>query len=135
MVALLPFWPSVYNKLATDCDGRVREQAHVALHAVVRSVGRELATCLRSVCSVWWLARWDPHAPAAAAASAAWSTAPKRRQSTGSSVRSSSVRPSSPPCGAQCGWGGGAPRAPGALGDPRVHGAPGARSCIVYNNV
>ena len=75
MVALLPFWPSVYNKLATDCDGRVREQAHVALHAVVRSVGRELATCLRSVCSVWWLARWDPHAPAAAAASAAWSTA------------------------------------------------------------
>ena len=36
MLAVLPFWPSVYTKLATDTDRRVREQANVALQAVVK---------------------------------------------------------------------------------------------------
>ena len=36
MLALLPFWPSVYTKLATDTDRRVREQANIALEAVVK---------------------------------------------------------------------------------------------------
>ena len=36
MLAVLPFWPSVYSKLATDTDRRVREQAHIALEAVVK---------------------------------------------------------------------------------------------------
>ena len=66
---------SVYNKLATDCDGRVRELAHTCLTAVVTRVGRSLATCLKTLCGVWYLGRFDPHTPAASAANTAWCTA------------------------------------------------------------
>ena len=57
MVAILPFWPSVYTKLATDNDGRARELAHSCLAVVVARVGRSLATCLKTLCGVWYLAR------------------------------------------------------------------------------
>ena len=43
MVTLLPYWTSVYTKLALDCEGRVREQSHGCLLSVVSKVGRQLA--------------------------------------------------------------------------------------------
>ena len=75
MVCLLPFWSSVYTKLATDCDGRVREQAHTGLLSVVTKVGRQLAPQLGLLAGVWYLAQFDPHQPAALAATQAWAAA------------------------------------------------------------
>jgi len=75
MLALLPFWPSVYNKLATDVDRRVRELAHTCLMRVVKGVGKNLALHLKTMCGVWYLGQSDPHTPAAQAALAAWQAA------------------------------------------------------------
>ena len=75
MVALLPYWSSVYTKLAMDCDGRVREQSQLCLLTVVTKVGRNLALQLSQLAGVWYLAHFDPHQPAALAASQAWAAA------------------------------------------------------------
>ena len=75
MASVLPYWPSVYNKLATDTDRRVRELAHTALNLVIKGVGRALAPHLKSLVGAWFLGQADPHAQAAAAASAAWELA------------------------------------------------------------
>ena len=75
MAAVLPYWPTVYSKLATDTDRRVRELAHLALAAVVRPVGRQLAPHLRAMVGAWYLGMADPHLQAAAAATAAWELA------------------------------------------------------------
>ena len=75
MVTLLPYWTSVYTKLALDCDGRVREQSQGCLLSVVRKVGRKLAPHLPHLAGLWYLAQYDPHLPAASAASQAWAAA------------------------------------------------------------
>jgi len=75
MTSVLPYWPSVYNKLATDTDRRVRELAHTALSLVIKGVGRALAPHLKSLVGAWFLGQADPHTQAAAAASAAWELA------------------------------------------------------------
>jgi len=75
MLCVLPFWPSVYNKLATDVDRRVRELAHTCLMAVVKGVGKNLALHLKTMCGVWYIGQSDPHTPAAQAALAAWQAA------------------------------------------------------------
>eukprot|EP00092_Neocalanus_flemingeri_P024263 GFUD01026312.1.p1 GENE.GFUD01026312.1~~GFUD01026312.1.p1 ORF type:complete len:1657 (-),score=379.47 GFUD01026312.1:31-5001(-) len=75
MLSVLPYWPSVYNKLATDGDRRVRELAHACLMSVVKGVGKNLALHLKTMCGVWYIGQSDPHAPAAQAASAAWQAA------------------------------------------------------------
>ena len=75
MVTLLPYWTSVYTKLALDCEGRVREQSHGCLLSVVSKVGRQLAPHLPQLAGVWYLAQYDPHLPAATAASQAWAAA------------------------------------------------------------
>jgi len=75
MLTLLPFWPSVYNKLATDGDRRVRELAHTCLLSVVKGVGKNLALHLKTMCGVWYIGQSDPHTPAAQAALAAWHAA------------------------------------------------------------
>jgi hypothetical protein len=48
MLAVLPFWPSVYNKLGTDGDRRVRELAHASLALVVPAVGKALTPHLKA---------------------------------------------------------------------------------------
>jgi hypothetical protein len=48
MLAVLPFWPSVYNKLGTDGDRRVRELAHASLALVVPVVGKALTPHLKA---------------------------------------------------------------------------------------
>ena len=75
MTAVLPYWPSVYNKLATDTDRRVRELAHSALSLVIKGVGRGLAPHLKALVGAWFLGQADPHTQAAAAATAAWEVA------------------------------------------------------------
>jgi hypothetical protein len=50
MLSVLPFWPAVYNKLATDGDRRVRELAHTAMGLVVRAVGKALTPHLKVQC-------------------------------------------------------------------------------------
>ena len=75
VVALLPYWPTVYGKLATDTDRRVRELAHTALAAIVRPVGKSLALHLKAMVGPWFLGMADPHTQAAAAATAAWQAA------------------------------------------------------------
>ena len=75
MTSVLPYWPSVYNKLATDTDRRVRELAHTALALVIKGVGRALAPHLKSLVGAWFLGQADPHTQAATAASAAWELA------------------------------------------------------------
>ena len=82
MVSVLPFWTSVFTKLATDVDVRVREQSYTCQQSVVTRVGRNLATCLKSMSGVWYLGMFDPHPAAAGAAHAAWSAAfPPHKQS------------------------------------------------------
>ena len=76
MLTVLPFWPAVYNKLATDGDRRVRELAHTALGLVVKAVGKALTPHLKAVAGVWFLGQADNQAPAAqVAAVAAWRAA------------------------------------------------------------
>jgi len=75
MLTVLPFWPSVYNKLATDGDRRVRELAHTCLMSVVKGVGKNLALHLKTMCGVWYIGQSDPHTPAAQAALVAWQAA------------------------------------------------------------
>ena len=72
MVSVLPFWPSVYNKLAVDTDHRVRELTHIALKHIVAAVGKNLAPHLKSISGTWFIGQSDSHAPAADAALAAW---------------------------------------------------------------
>jgi len=75
MLAVLPYWPSVYTKLAGDGDRRVRELSHSSLGAVVSSVGKHLAPHLKAMAGVWFLGQCDPHLPAASSATAAWNSA------------------------------------------------------------
>ena len=75
MTAVLPYWPSVYNKLASDTDRRVRELSHTALSLVIKGVGRALAPHLKALVGAWFLGQADPHIQAATAAAAAWELA------------------------------------------------------------
>ena len=66
VLAVLPFWPRIYAKIAVDHDRRVREAAQRANLKVVTSVGKALAPYLKSLMPAWFLSQHDPHAPAAA---------------------------------------------------------------------
>ena len=66
VLAVLPFWPRIYTKIAVDNDRRVREAAQRANLKVVTSVGKALAPYLKSLMPAWFLSQHDPHAPAAA---------------------------------------------------------------------
>ena len=75
VLCVLPYWPSVYGKLALDHDRRVRELAHQALEALVRPVGKALASHLKAMVGPWYLGQSDPHPAAATAATSAWRAA------------------------------------------------------------
>ena len=66
VLAVLPFWPRIYAKIAVDNDRRVREASQRANLKVVTSVGKALAPYLKSLMPAWFLSQHDPHAPAAA---------------------------------------------------------------------
>lgn len=68
---LIPYWPRLFNKLATDYDWRVREQV-LKLHGyLVDTFGKSFAPHVKSVMAIWVLTLFDPYPPAACAAKAA----------------------------------------------------------------
>ncbi|KAL2613161.1 hypothetical protein R1flu_024853 [Riccia fluitans] len=58
--ALLPSWVFEYKRLVQDCSRQVRESSHIAMCALVNSVGRGIAPHLRSLMGPWWVAQFDP---------------------------------------------------------------------------
>ncbi|XP_074644451.1 E3 ubiquitin-protein ligase listerin-like [Tubulanus polymorphus] len=82
VVAVLPYWPRLYNKLSTDNDRRVREATQLAFEQLILRVKRNLAPQLKPLMGCWLLAQCDAHAPAASAAVAAFDAAfPPNKQS------------------------------------------------------
>lgn len=66
--AVLPFWPRLYCLLAVDLEHRVREAAHQAHRAVVKSAKRNIAPYLRQLAGPWFISQYDTYPPAATAA-------------------------------------------------------------------
>ena len=71
----LPYWPRIYNRLSEDNDNRVREAAAVALHSLIKAVGKEIAPHLKSIMGCWWIAQNDSYSPAATASMKAFTAA------------------------------------------------------------
>ena len=61
----MPFWPRLYNNLATDIDCRVREAAQQAHRALVVSVKRDIAPFMKQFMGTWFVSRFDSHLSAA----------------------------------------------------------------------
>ncbi|KAK9814763.1 hypothetical protein WJX72_011133 [[Myrmecia] bisecta] len=83
LTATLPAWAYVYNRLVLDNDRAVRLEASAVLGRLAGRVSRALAPFLKTLAGPWWLAQFDPHADAAAAARAAFQQAfagPKQRE-------------------------------------------------------
>lgn len=79
----LPPWAYVYNKLVMDNNRNVRSEASAVLGAMAKVVGKGLAPYLKALAGSWWLAQFDLHAEAAAAARDAFQTAfsgPKQKE-------------------------------------------------------
>ena len=74
-VAILPYWPRIYNKLCDDSDRKVREYSQVAFTSLINSVKKEIAPHLKSIIGPWWVAQSDVHAPTSTAAVKAFTTA------------------------------------------------------------
>ncbi|XP_014213334.1 E3 ubiquitin-protein ligase listerin [Copidosoma floridanum] len=66
---MLPCWPRYYCSLSIDVDHRVREAAQMAHAALVKRVGKMIATILKQVAGPWFVSQYDVYPPAASAAS------------------------------------------------------------------
>ncbi|KAL3679930.1 hypothetical protein R1sor_022886 [Riccia sorocarpa] len=66
--ALLPSWVFEYKRLVQDSSRQVRESSHIAMSALVNSVGRGIAPHLRSLMGAWWIVQFDPSREVAEAA-------------------------------------------------------------------
>lgn len=83
VAACLPPWAYVYNKLVMDNNRTVRTEASGVLGAMTKLVGKGLAPYLKALAGSWWLAQFDSHAEAAAAAREAFQNAfsgPKQKE-------------------------------------------------------
>lgn len=79
--AILPFWPRLYNNLATDVEHRVREAAQQAQLALVNQAGKSIAPYLKQIAPSWITSQYDTYAPAASIAAASFQKAfPKHKQ-------------------------------------------------------
>ena len=56
---VLPVFAKLYVQLSTDVDARVREQAQVALLALVSKIGKNLATILKQIFPAWVCSQFD----------------------------------------------------------------------------
>ncbi|KAK9507549.1 hypothetical protein O3M35_007378 [Rhynocoris fuscipes] len=65
----LPSWIRLYGNLSLDIEHRIREAAHLAHHAVVTKVGRNLAPYIKQIAPYWFISQYDTYPPAASAAS------------------------------------------------------------------
>lgn len=72
---ILPYWPRLYNSLATDSENKVREATHVAHNEVVQKVKRNLAPHLKSIIASWFTSQYDTYPPAATAATMSFKNA------------------------------------------------------------
>lgn len=78
---ILPFWPRLYNNLATDVEHRVREAAQQAQSALINRAGRSIAPYLKQIAPSWITSQYDTYAPAASVAAASFHKAfPKHKQ-------------------------------------------------------
>lgn len=66
--SVLPFWPRIYCALAIDIDHRVREATQLAHAAVVKRVGKGIATYLKQLAGAWFTSQYDTYPPAASVA-------------------------------------------------------------------
>ena len=74
-VAILSYWPRIYNKLCDDSDRKVREFCQTAFTHLVAAVNKEIAPHLKSIMGCWWMAQSDSYAPTSSAASKAFCAA------------------------------------------------------------
>ncbi|BBN16555.1 E3 ubiquitin-protein ligase listerin [Marchantia polymorpha subsp. ruderalis] len=72
---LLPSWVFEYKRLVQDSSRQVRESSHIAMTALVNSVGRGIAPHLRSLMGPWWVAQFDPSREVSEAAKCSFQTA------------------------------------------------------------
>lgn len=72
---ILPFWPRLYNNLATDVEHRVREAAQQAQAAIINQAGKGIAPYLKQLAPAWITSQYDTYAPAASIASASFQKA------------------------------------------------------------
>ena len=74
-IAILAYWPRIYNKLCDDGDRKVRECCQVAFNNLIVAVKKEIAPHLKSIMGCWWMAQSDSHAPTSTAALKAFKAA------------------------------------------------------------
>lgn len=72
--AVVPFWPRLYNKLATDIEHKVRELSQRALLALAEKTGKCLAPHLKSFMGIWMVAMCDTYPTVASAANTAFTS-------------------------------------------------------------
>jgi hypothetical protein len=58
----------MYSRLSTDSSRSVRAEAATTLGQLAQAAGKALAPHLKSLIGPWWVAQFDPHGEAAAAA-------------------------------------------------------------------
>ncbi|KAL3135632.1 hypothetical protein ABBQ38_006112 [Trebouxia sp. C0009 RCD-2024] len=83
VAACLPAWSYEFNKLVMDNNRTVRSEASGVLGAMAKTVGKGLAPYLKALAGSWWLAQFDLHSEAAAAARDAFQAAfagPKQKE-------------------------------------------------------
>ncbi|TPX32340.1 hypothetical protein SmJEL517_g04547 [Synchytrium microbalum] len=56
---ILSSWPKVYTKLSTDADRKVRETTNAVHLAIVKKVGKKLATILKEITGSWLCCLYD----------------------------------------------------------------------------
>jgi hypothetical protein len=71
-IAALGPWSHLYGKLVMDSSRAVRTEAAATLGDLVSAAGKAAAALLKSLLPPWWLAQFDPHPDAAAAARSAF---------------------------------------------------------------
>ncbi|VDP95122.1 unnamed protein product, partial [Echinostoma caproni] len=64
IVAVLPFWPRIYCRLAFDENRKVRELVQSAMCGVADRVHRELGPYIKQIFPVWAFSTVDVHEPA-----------------------------------------------------------------------
>ncbi|TPP55799.1 E3 ubiquitin-protein ligase listerin [Fasciola gigantica] len=69
VIAILPFWPRIYCRLAVDENRKVRELIQSAMGRVADRVGRELGPYIKQIFPIWAFSTVDVHEPAASLAS------------------------------------------------------------------
>ncbi|KAL8578088.1 hypothetical protein ACOMHN_055408 [Nucella lapillus] len=75
LLAVLQFWPRLFNKLAIDVDPKVREHTQNAMATLVSRVRRNLAPYLKNVMGAWILSRNDTYPTVSSAANRSFSAA------------------------------------------------------------